>query len=101
MPFIADHAIPIIFLPQRPTLSEALVDLSRGETFPGLDHLLQAMRRAQAKEHMNVIRHHHKSHEIIAVAVEILKRPGDDSGQLRVSQNAGTFPGIKPLIDSI
>ena len=94
----ADDVIEAFPVPDASAQSEDATELMRGERFPGVKYLAQLMFADRGYDSVYMIRHHHKSAEIISHSIKVQQAGFHNSSAVRPRKNAPTVTRIEPAI---
>ena len=99
--FGTNEMIEAVLLPKSSGLGEMLVDLSRGETFPSFALIEHCIVVGKHDKHVDMIWHHYKICQPVAILVELEQTVRDRFGVDRILQDTFTVTSIKFIVPSL
>lgn len=77
------------------------MDETARNVFPALGRVGEGLAVAEGEERMDVIGHDVVAPEVVALAVEVMKAVGDDSGEWWITQGAGAVRGVEVFVELV
>ena len=97
---IPHQRIPVLILPERPSSTHHPTHRRCTELLPRPDNVTYREISRRRKQHVHVIRHHHKRVEPIPNPIEMQDRVLDNLPLFRMSKWTAAMSCVQPLLDS-
>lgn len=75
----ADQPVPILCLPKLSRPSKRFVDLLCGESFPGVEYILNPCLPGKGEKDVHMVRHYYVAIHLVTLPVKVMERVHNDS----------------------